>query len=227
MNLDFSNHLVDFACWFLVMFKENHEVINAIILFSTLIAIIIYTRETFLLRKRSEENVNLLKEQLELEIQKNEPNVIAYFDSGNSIRKILLILSNEGGGIANEVKAKIEPQLLFTEANFEKYFYKNALFNQGITIAPSSKYVIYVSFIDGELRKMFDEGKLQTEYTIRIQYKNSSGNSITRTIEQSIAQFFYRIDPEGETPIEKQLKEINTKLSGITSAINGTKKSDE
>ncbi|MDP3829894.1 MAG: hypothetical protein Q8Q47_01405, partial [Ignavibacteriaceae bacterium] len=134
--------------------------------------------------------------------------------------------SNEGRTIANEVKAEIKPKLLFNEVNFEQYFYKNAIFNQGITIAPNSKYVIYVCLIDAELRNMFDEEKLQTEYAIKLQYKNSNGVPQLRTYEQSIAQFFYRLDHEGRTPIEKQLGDINTTLNGITSAINGNKESD-
>ncbi|MEJ5352646.1 MAG: hypothetical protein WHS65_13765 [Melioribacteraceae bacterium] len=89
------------------LFQKNHEVINALVLFITLIVIIWYTIETRKLRQSNDKTLEILKENLALDKQKNEPNVIAYFDNGVNFYSVVLVLSNEGGSLAKMLELNL------------------------------------------------------------------------------------------------------------------------
>src|SRR3989337_649254 len=130
--------------WLWKLFTENINEINSLILLATLIVIVKYTIETQKLRRGNDITIKILQEQLSNEKRKNEPNVILYFDSGTNFYSIVLVLSNEGGSLAKNVKIKIEPRLDLGDNVFQEYFYKNAIFNNGVIIPANNKYIIRV-----------------------------------------------------------------------------------
>ena len=200
-------------------FKDNLEMINSLVLFFTLLVIIYYTYETYRLRVSSEKNVDFIRQQLEIEKQKNEPNIVAYFDNGANFQSIVLVLSNEGGSQAKDVKLKIDPALNLGDSTFQKYFYNNALFKDGVIIQARSKYIIKVGYTT-KASPLYKEDKIPPKYKVDISFSNLSGNSFTKQYELPIDQFFYRIDPGNKTEIETQLEEINNNLKNIASTIS-------
>lgn len=199
-------------------FNDNLEIINSFVLFFTLLAIIYYTYETFRLRVSSEKNVEFIRQQLELEKKKNEPNIVAYFDNGANFQSIVLVLSNEGGSLAKDVKLKIEPQLDLGNTNFQKYFYDNAIFKDGIIIQARKKYIIKVGSTT-IASPLYKENKIPTKYKVEISFSDLSGIPFYKEYELPIDQFFYRIDPEGKTKIEEHLENIDKSMQLIASTI--------
>lgn len=205
------------------LFQKNHEVINALVLFITLIVIIWYTIETKKLRQSNDKTLEILKENLALEKQKNDPNVIAYFDNGVNFYSVVLVLSNEGGSLAKNVRIKLTPELDFGHAVFNKYFLNNAVNNNGIDIPPKSKYVIRVGHTP-QATQPYKEKKIPSNYNVEVYYTDiDKQKTFSKTFELTIDQFFNRIDPEGETNIEKQLKSINENLKKIAESLKNIK----
>lgn len=202
-------------------FKDNLEIINAFVLFFTLLAIIYYTYETYRLRVSSENNADFIRQQLEIEKQKNEPNIVAYFDNGANFQSIVLVLSNEGGSLAKDVKLKIDPALDLGDSTFQKYFYNNALFKDGVIIQSRGKYIIKIGYTT-KASPLYKEDKIPTKYKVEISFSNLSGNSFTKQYELPIDQFFYRIDPEGRSKNEEHLESIDKSMQLI--AVTITKK---
>lgn len=184
-----------------------------------MIVIIWYTYETKKLRQSNDKTLEILKENLELEKQKNEPNVIAYFDNGANLFSIVLVLCNEGGGLAKNVRININPELDLGDPVFNKYFSKNAVNNNGIDIPPHSKYVIRVGHTP-TASQLYKENKIPSNYKLDLSYADVDGvKQFSKTFNLTIDQFFNRIIPDGETYIEKQLKNINENLKKIAEAI--------
>jgi len=210
------------------LFNQKHEVINAIVLFITLLVIIWYTIETMKMRRSNENTLNVLKETLNLEKQKNEPNVIAYFDNGANLYSIVLVISNEGGSTAKHVKITFEPELNFGDSKFIEFFNNNAVSKNGIDIQSRSKYVLRVGHTP-TASPLYKENKIPTSYKSIITYKNpkSENDQITKSFDLTIDQFFYRLDPEGKEPIEKQLVEVNKNLISIADSIANKKNSND
>jgi len=207
------------------LFKQNHEVINAIVLFLTLIVIMWYTLETMKLRISNEKTLGVLDENLKLEKQKNEPNVIAYFDNGSNFYSIVLVLSNEGGSTAKNVKIQFNPKLNFGDDKFIDYFIKNAVSNNGIDIQSKSKYVLRIGHTP-TASPLYKENKIPTSYKAFVTFEDPriKNKVIKKEFDLTIDQFFYRIDPEGKTVIEKELESINCNLKEINKSL--AKKND-
>jgi hypothetical protein len=209
--------LSQFAVWDFL--TKNIQTINALILFFTLIAVIWYNWETRKLRISNEKTLKVLEENLNLEKAKNDPKIVAYFDNGATSYSILLVLSNEGGSMAKNVKMKSEPEFDFGDDVFNKFTKKSAVFNFGINIPPKGKYTIKV----GTTRvasPLYKDGKIPTNYIINLTYKDMKGKDYTEYYELSIDQFFNRIVPVENTFIEEQLYQINESLKTIASTFN-------
>jgi hypothetical protein len=180
------------------------------------------------MRRSNENTLNVLKETLNLEKQKNEPNVIAYFDNGANLYSIVLVISNEGGSTAKHVKITFEPELNFGDSKFIEFFNNNAVSKNGIDIQSRSKYVLRVGHTP-TASPLYKENKIPTSYKSIITYKNpkSENDQITKSFDLTIDQFFYRLDPEGKEPIEKQLVEVNKNLISIADSIANKKNSND
>lgn len=215
--MNFVNANILYSLW--EFFTQNYETINALVLLITLTVIIWYSYETRKLRQSNDKTLEILKKSFELEKQKNEPNVIAYFDNGSNFYSIVLVLSNEGGGLAKSVRININPELDLGDPVFNKYFSKNAVNKNGINIPPRSKYVITVGYTT-IASPLYKEHKIPSNYKVDLGYTDIEGvKQFSKTFNLAIDQFFYRINPDGETYIEKQLKSINETLKKIAEAL--------
>jgi len=194
------------------LFNQNHEVINAIVLFITLLVIIWYTIETMKMRRSNEKTLkvnentlNVLKETLNLEKQKNDPNVIAYFDNGANLYSIVLVISNEGGSTAKHVKITFEPELNFGDSKFIEFFKNNAVSKSGIDIQSKSKYVLRVGHTP-TASPLYKESRIPNSYEAIVTFEDPrvKNKSIEKIFNLTIDQFFYRIDPEGKNKVEQE-----------------------
>lgn len=220
MNIIMIN-IYQFVIWIWDFLKENHQIINAFVLFLTMLVVIWYAFETHKMRITNEKNISLLSQQLELEKQKNEPNVIACFDNGVNIYSILFVLSNEGGSTAKNVRVGFEPTLDFGNSVFKKYFENSAVLKTGVDIQPRGKYVIKVGNTQSA-SSLYKENKIPTNYKVVVTYSNFKhvNSQKVEYFDLTIGQFFYRLDPEGKTLFDQELGKINENLEKIAVAIN-------
>lgn len=210
MNSDLIN--IIYSIW--IIFQEYGQTINSIVLFLTLIVIIWYSWETHRLRITTERSLHSLQQQL-------EPNVIAYFDNGSNFYSIVLVLSNEGGSTAKNVKIKFEPELDLGDAQFIQYFNNNAISKNGVDIQSRSKYVLRVGHTP-TASPLYKENKIPISYKATVTFINPELNNklVKVDFDLTIDQFFYRIDPEGKTIVEQELENINKNLSNISDALS-------
>lgn len=188
MNILLSYNLIDFLFFLWKIFQDNGQTINSIVLFLTLIVIIWYSWETRQMRILSEKSLSMLQQQ-------KEPNIIAYFDNGANFYSIVIVLSNEGGSTAKNVKINFEPELNFGDNKFIEYFKNNAVSKSGVDIQSKCKYVLRVGHTP-TASPLYKENKIPLTYKVKINYNNLNNKSYSTENELSIDQFFYRIDPD-------------------------------
>ncbi|GEM_PF-5632208 len=162
-----------------------------------------------------------MQEQLELEKLKKEPNISAYLDNGGSIRSVLLVLSNDGEGVAKEVKAKISPSFDLGNEGLKKYFERNALFNKGVTIVPFVKRQIRFAWITPELKSSCKDGTLNAQYELELEYKNINGKLFKSTFTLAVDEFFNTLDPLDKTDFTKIAESLET-IAKFIESINDT-----
>ncbi|NUM80648.1 hypothetical protein HUU42_07550 [bacterium] len=186
--------------------------LNLAVLALTFLAIVWYTIETVRLRK-------INKKLLEIQEENLKPKIQVYFDNGNSFHTILLKVTNIGGSPAYNVKVKIEPQLNLGWKVMEKYFEKNTIFQNGVSILlPGKEYVIIAGDTQNASNN-YKAGNLPHDYNFNVEYNDKDGHKFSSQMSQNIDLFFNRIGPSDRTELEEQIHSLNKNSEELVKAV--------
>lgn len=178
---------------------------NVIILLATLLVISYYAYETYRLRKINVKIYDLEKEKL-------EPNVIAYFDYNPKAHELIFRVKNIGGGIAKNILINISPDLNFGDGTIEKHIIFNKE-NRIIPILPPNKEFSAIIGYSVLASKKYLKKEIPVEYYVKINFLNSIDKKYFIDMTLSIHNLFWRI-LEKDYLIE-ELENTNKILSKI------------
>ncbi len=192
---------------------EIFSISNIVILSATLIVIIVYTIETYKLR-----NINASQLKLNLDLQ--EPDVIAYFDTGKIHGQLLFIVENVGGSSAYNIKAKFDREFDPAEDVFKRNMVDNSLFNDGLSDLPAKKHYILDAGLTPYIHGKSGEDKSKYQYSITIEFYNYRKIKFKKSYPINIEQFVFRATISDKSRIEEYLEGINNSLKTLVSNIN-------
>jgi len=163
---------------------ENINYASIVILFLTLVVIIIYTIETYRLRKINYKIYVLEKIKL-------EPNVIAYFDYNPKGFELFFGIKNIGGGVARDILIDFKPELNFGDKKIEN----NILFNKEqrniSVLLPEQSFSAFIGF-SKTASELYKIEEIPDKYDVEIKYTNEDGKEIQSTKKLTNHHLFWR-----------------------------------
>lgn len=188
---------------------EIFSISNLIILSVTLIVIIFYTVETYKLRK-----INASQLKLNLELQ--EPDVIAYFDTGKIHGQLLFIVENVGRSSAYNIKAKFDRDFDPVSEIIKKNFTINPLFSDKISVLPAHKHLEYDAGMTPNIYLNYGTNSDAYKYKLKIIFDNYVKKPFEKEYSLDIQHIITRVSLSKKTLIEEYLDGINDSLKKLT-----------